>query len=35
MKSEIKKETELTKKETELDGKNLHDLYRHSTKLIK
>jgi hypothetical protein len=21
--------------ETELDGKNLHDLYRHSTKLIK
>ena len=33
--NEILQETELTKKETELDGKNLHDLYRHSTKLIK
>jgi hypothetical protein len=33
--NEILQETELTKKETALDGKNLHDLYRHSTKLIK
>ncbi|MCS5527675.1 MAG: hypothetical protein NZ747_00180 [Nitrosopumilus sp.] len=32
---EILQETELTNNETELDGKNLHDLYRHSTKLIK
>ncbi len=23
------------KTETELDGKTLHDLYRHATKLIK
>jgi len=33
--NEILQETELTNNETELDGKNLHDLYRHSTKLIK
>jgi len=32
---EILQETELTNNETGLDGKNLHDLYRHSTKLIK
>ena len=32
---EILQETELTKNEPELDGKKLHDLYRHSTKLIK
>ena len=32
---EILQETELTNNKTELDGKNLHDLYRHSTKLIK
>jgi hypothetical protein len=24
-----------TKEETEFDGKTLHDLYRHATKLIK
>ena len=28
-------ETELNDNEQNLDGKNLHDLYRHSTKLIK
>jgi len=28
-------ETELGKDDQNLDGKNLHDLYRHSTKLIK
>jgi len=30
-------ETEIdgNQNEQELDGKNLHDLYRHSTKLIK
>jgi len=32
---EILQETELTDNETGLDGKNLHSLYRHSTKLIK
>ena len=32
---EILQETELKDNETVLDGKNLHDLYRHSTKLIK
>lgn len=32
---EILQETELTDNKTGLDGKNLHDLYRHSTKLIK
>ena len=32
---EILQETELTDNETGLDGKNLHGLYRHSTKLIK
>ena len=32
---EILQETELTDNETGLDGKNMHDLYRHSTKLIK
>ena len=26
---------ETKKTETELDGKTLHDLYRHATKLIK
>jgi hypothetical protein len=25
----------IEKTETELDGKTLHDLYRHATKLIK
>ena len=28
-------DTELNDTEQRLDGKNLHDLYRHSTKLIK
>ena len=28
-------ETELNQNGQNLDGKNLHDLYRHSTKLIK
>jgi len=28
-------ETELGEDDQNLDGKNLHDLYRHSTKLIK
>ena len=28
-------EMNLSKNEQDLDGKNLHDLYRHSTKLIK
>jgi len=32
---EILHETELDKNKQNLDGKNLHDLYRHSTKLIK
>jgi len=32
---EILQETELTDNKTGLDGKNMHDLYRHSTKLIK
>ena len=30
-----KDETLETKEKTELDGKILHDLYRHATKLIK
>jgi len=30
-----KDETLETKEKTELDGKILHDLYRHTTKLIK
>ena len=35
--NEILHETEINEKndEANLDGKNLHDLYRHSTKLIK
>ena len=35
--TEILHETEINEKNDEqnLDGKNLHDLYRHSTKLIK
>ena len=35
--SEILHETEINEKNDgqKLDGKNLHDLYRHSTKLIK
>ena len=35
--NEILHETEVNEKNNEqnLDGKNLHDLYRHSTKLIK
>lgn len=35
--NEILHETEMNEKNDEqnLDGKNLHDLYRHSTKLIK
>ena len=35
--NEILHETEINEKNDELnlDGKNLHDLYRHSTKLIK
>lgn len=35
--NEILHETEVSETEDEknLDGKNLHDLYRHSTKLIK
>ena len=35
--NDILHETEVNKKNDEqnLDGKNLHDLYRHSTKLIK
>ena len=35
--NEILHETEVNEKNDEqnLDGKNLHDLYRHSTKLIK
>ena len=32
---EILHNTELNDNEQNLDGKNLHDLYRHSTKLIK
>ena len=32
---EILHDTELNNNEQNLDGKNLHDLYRHSTKLIK
>ena len=32
---QILHETELSDNEQNLDGKNLHDLYRHSTKLIK
>ena len=32
---EILHDTELNDNEHNLDGKNLHDLYRHSTKLIK
>jgi hypothetical protein len=34
---QILHETEIDKKQSkqEFDGKNLHDLYRHSTKLIK
>ena len=32
---EILHDTELNDDEQTLDGKNLHDLYRHSTKLIK
>ena len=32
---EILHETELNENEQNLDGNNLHDLYRHSTKLIK
>ena len=32
---EILHDTELNENEHNLDGKNLHDLYRHSTKLIK
>jgi len=32
---EILHDTELNDNENNLDGKNLHDLYRHSTKLIK
>ena len=32
---EILHDTELNDNEQNLDGKNLHDLYRHSTKLIK
>ncbi len=34
---QILRETEinLSDSEQDLDGKNLHDLYRHSTKLIK
>lgn len=32
---EILHETELDEDNQNLDGKNLHDLYRHSTKLIK
>ena len=32
--NEILRETEVNE-EKNLDGKNLHDLYRHSTKLIK
>ena len=32
---ELLHDTELNDNEKTLDGKNLHDLYRHSTKLIK
>jgi hypothetical protein len=32
---QILHETELSDNKQNLDGKNLHDLYRHSTKLIK
>ena len=32
---QILHETELSDNKQSLDGKNLHDLYRHSTKLIK
>ena len=32
---EILHDTELDNNKQNLDGKNLHDLYRHSTKLIK
>ena len=32
---QILNETELSDNKQNLDGKNLHDLYRHSTKLIK
>jgi len=32
---EILHETEVNNDEQKLDGKNLHDMYRHSTKLIK
>ena len=32
---EILHDTQLNDNEHNLDGKNLHDLYRHSTKLIK
>ncbi len=30
-----KKKDESLETKTELDGKTLHDLYRHATKLIK
>ena len=35
--NQILHETEVNEKKNQqnLDGKNLHDLYRHSTKLIK
>jgi hypothetical protein len=32
---EILHETEVNNDEQKLDGKNLHDMYRHLTKLIK
>jgi hypothetical protein len=37
MAKDVKKKDESleTKIETDLDGKTLHDLYRHATKLIK
>jgi len=37
MAKDVKKKDESleTSEKTELDGKTLHDLYRHTTKLIK
>ena len=34
-KSEVKKDNHKCGEEDVLDGKTLHDLYRHTTKLIK
>ena len=35
MNNEKKNKTEKEEENDDLDGKKLHDLYRHSTKLIK